>query len=116
MHEVLAFSAILTAGAFLISSFAVFWPEYRAAQKRDAASTESTAGAARAAGAAAEAAGVAGAAVTAASSAGTGQSGNLPRYDIAGPEDMKRYYFNYPACPAAEQEEEQEVLAVAARD
>lgn len=37
MREVLAFSAILTAVAFLVSSFAVFWPEYRAAQKRQAA-------------------------------------------------------------------------------
>ncbi len=111
MHEVLAFSAILTAGAFLISSFAVFWPEYRAAQKRDAASTERTAPAAGAA--AAEATGVAG---TAASSAGTGQSGNHPRYNITGPEDMKRYYFNYPACPAQEEEEEKEGLVLAARD
>jgi len=107
MHEVLAFSAILTAGAFLISSFAVFWPEYRAAQKRDAAGTESTAGAGT---------GVAGTAAAGASAAGTGQSGNHPRYNLTGPEDMKRYYFNYPACPAQEEEEEKEGLALAARD
>jgi hypothetical protein len=102
MHEVLAFSAILTAVAFLISSFAVFWPEYRAAQKREAAGTEDAAGA------------VTAAAAGAASGAGTGQSDYCPRYNIVGPEDMKRYFFNYPACPAQEQEEEKEELTLAA--
>ena len=116
MHEVLAFSAILTAGAFLISSFAVFWPEYRAAQKRDAAGTESTTGAAASGTGATGVAGTAAAAGGGTSAAGAGQSGNHPRYDTAGPEDMKRYYFNYPACPAQEEEKEKEGLAMAARD
>ncbi len=112
MHEVLAISAILTAAAFLISSFAVFWPEYREAQKREAAGTEDTSGAAAGASAAAGAGGAA----WAGGAGGSGQSGNYPEYNIAGPEDMKRYFFNSSACPAAEQEEEQEVLALAARD
>jgi hypothetical protein len=112
MREVLAFSAILTAVAFLISSFAVFWPEYRAAQKRDAAGTEDVAGA----GGAADAATAGVGAAAAVAGAGSGQSGYYPIYNTAGPEDMKRYLFNYPACPAQEQEEEKEGLALAARD
>lgn len=92
MHEVLAFSAILTAVAFLVSSFAVFWPEYRAAQKRDAAGTDGTA------------------------RAGKGQSGNRHGYRHAGPEDMKRYLFDSSACPAPEKGEEKEGVGLAAKD
>jgi hypothetical protein len=117
MYEVLAFSAILTSVAFFISSFAVFWPEYRAAQKRDAAGTDgmaetdglsSMAGTVGTAGSS----GAAGAAGTART--GFGQSGNFPGYNPVGPEDMKRYRFN--SCPAQEEEEEEkEVLTMAAR-
>ncbi|MGC2425187.1 MAG: hypothetical protein WA666_12635 [Nitrospirota bacterium] len=115
MHEVLAFSAILTAVAFLISSFAVFLPEYRAAQKREAAgTTDGTEGAGMGA-TAAENGAAAGAAAATRARAGTGQSGNRPKYDIAGPEDMKRYLFN-PSARQMSEEEEREHLALAAGD
>jgi hypothetical protein len=97
MREVLAFSAVLTAAAFFISSLAVFWPEFREAQKRGAAGTEDETGAAGA------------------GAADTGRPGYCPRYNIAGPEDMKRYFFDSSAYPAAE-EEEKEDLTLAARD
>jgi hypothetical protein len=109
MHEVLAFSAILTSVAFLVSSFTVFWPEYRAAQKRDAAGTEDAAAAAKAA-----AAGAAGGGVAGVAGGQSGQSGYCTRYNIVGPEDMQRYFFNYPACPAQEHVEEEEELTLAA--
>jgi hypothetical protein len=125
MYEVLAFSAFLTSVAFFLSSFAVFWPEYRAAQKRDAAEadvadTEGMAGMTGTAGTA----GMAGTVGTTGIAGASGAEGNTgaeagfwpgdyPGCNPVGPEDMKRYRFN--SCPAQEEEEETEVLALTAR-
>jgi hypothetical protein len=119
MYEVLAFSAFLTSVAFFISSFAVFWPEYRAAQKRDAAEADvaetermaamtGTAGTAGMAGTV----GTAGAAGNTEAEAGF-WPGDYPGCNPVGSEDMKRYRFN--SCPVQEEEEETEVLALTAR-